>query len=341
MVLYPLRFKPIFQQYLWGGRRLGTELNKPIGDGPTYAESWEIVDHGKDQSHVQFGEYAGKSLGEMVQDHGECLLGRETAADIQKETRPTNLRNRFPLLFKFLDACQNLSVQVHPDDRMGRTLIPPDLGKTEAWVVLDTIPGAKIYAGLKSGVDENILRKAIEEAAAEEVLHSFEPGIGDCVFIPAGTVHALGKGLLIGEIQQCSNTTFRLYDWGRVDTDGNSRELHIEAGISATDFLRGPVHPQIPSRLDGIAECLLECKEFSMKRLTLAADLNWTPNEIELSSYSPVNRFRLLVVLSGEISLPDDPAGQPLGKAETVLIPASMENVTVQYSRTTELLLIS
>src|SRR5262249_30653555 len=141
---------------------------------------------------------------------------------------------------------KDLSVQVHPNDAAAATLTPPDLGKTEAWVVLDAAPGSKIYAGLKAGCDWAALSHAIHVGKAADFLHSFEPQKGDCIFIPAGTVHALGAGLLVAEIQQASDTTYRLYDWGRVGPDGKPRQLHIEQGLAATDFSVLEIAPIAP-----------------------------------------------------------------------------------------------
>ena len=144
-----LRFNPILREYLWGGRRLGTDLGKPIGDGPHYAESWEVVDHGADQSIVADGPLAGKTLHELVTQEGRAIFGRH------------HPRHQFPLLLKFLDCHQTLSVQVHPNDEQAAKLNPPDLGKTEAWVVLAAEPGSKIYAGLKPGVDRQTLEREL------------------------------------------------------------------------------------------------------------------------------------------------------------------------------------
>jgi len=161
--MYPLRFEPLFRRYIWGGRRLADVLNKPIGD-QSAAESWEVVDHQDDQSIVRFGDLAGKSLRELIADHGNDLIGNQLMEKISSDELPDHLRNRFPLLLKFLDANRNLSVQVHPDDQFGATLSPPDLGKTEAWYVMHADPGSKIYAGLKEGVTAESFRAAISES---------------------------------------------------------------------------------------------------------------------------------------------------------------------------------
>ncbi|MCA9268615.1 MAG: class I mannose-6-phosphate isomerase, partial [Planctomycetales bacterium] len=214
--LYPLRMQPLFRRYLWGGRRLQTVLDKPLGSGDDYAESWEIVDHGADQSVVAAGPLAGKPLADIVAQHTRELFGRHAPLA------------QFPLLFKLLDCNRNLSVQVHPNDQQAAALDPPDLGKTEAWVILDAAPGSVIYAGLERDCDAAALEQAISAGRVDACLGRFEPQRGDCVFIPAGTVHALGAGLLVAEIQQASDTTFRLFDWNRVGADGRPRPLHLE-----------------------------------------------------------------------------------------------------------------
>ena len=255
--MYPLRFEPLLKQYLWGGRRLGTVLNKPIGDGDDYAESWEVVDHESGQSVVCNGELAGKTLKELLVEHGPELLGRHHPVD------------RFPLLFKFLDANRQLSVQVHPDDAGAARLSPPDLGKTEAWVIMSAEPGSYIYAGLKRGFDRPALEREVARQTTELCLHKVHPQAGDCIFIPAGTVHAIGPGLVVAEIQQASNTTFRLFDWNRVGKDGQSRELHIEQALDAIDYGRGPVDPRKPVQLEAGCEQLVACEKFVLNRWQL------------------------------------------------------------------------
>ncbi len=306
--LYPLRFQPLFKEYLWGGRRLGSVLGKPIGDGPTYAESWEAVDHGDDQSIVADGPLAGMSLHQVVTYHGQELFGRHAPQPV------------FPLLFKFLDAKRTLSVQVHPNDQQGAKLDPPDLGKTEAWVVLTAEPGSKIYAGLKPGVTRDDLAAAVGAGTSDQCLHSFEPDVGDCVFIKAGTVHALGEGLMIAEIQQASNTTFRLFDWNRVDKDGKARPLHIEQSLDVTDFERGPVEPQTPqSTGEAGIERLVECDKFLLTRANRAE-----PYVMNLG-----DRFHLLSVIDGEATLEWSAGSLTLDTGQTVLLPAVCDQVTL------------
>ena len=316
--MYPLRFEPIFRRYIWGGFGLRDQLDKATGD-ETAAESWEIVDHGEDQSVVLHGELAGRSLRQLITDHADDLLGVKLASELNSDSIPVQLRNRFPLLLKFLDANRDLSIQVHPDDAFGATLSPPDLGKTEAWIVMDAKPGAKIYAGLKDGVTEADFRAAAASGETPSMMHSFEPKVGDCVFIKAGTQHAIGAGLLICEIQQASNTTFRIDDWGRVDADGNPRDLHIEQGIAATDFARGPVAAKSPVINGDGVETLVSCDKFTIRR-------HRTDSAIKLGGDG---RFRILTVIKGSLNIEGDPAKKPLGLAETILLPACLDATNV------------
>jgi mannose-6-phosphate isomerase len=305
---YPLRFAPLFRRYLWGGRRLGTMLGKAIGEGDDYAESWEVVDHGDDQSVVSAGPLKGTTLNEIVDKHGSELFGRHAP------------QNQFPLLFKFLDCNRTLSVQVHPNDEQGAKLDPPDLGKTEAWVVLAAEPGSKIYAGLKLGVTHDKLAAAIEAGNCETCLHEFEPKVGDCVFIKAGTVHALGAGLVIAEIQQASDTTFRLFDWNRVDAEGKPRPLHIAESLAVTDYARGPVDSQVPAKTDEPErERLVDCDKFVLDRLTV----------VKPQAVGGGERFHLLVPLSGAITVAGDVTGEPLKLGQTCLVPAAEGPVEV------------
>ncbi len=315
--MYPLRFQPIFKNYIWGGKRLGKILGKETGPG-IWAESWEIVDHADNQSVVLEGPWKGKSLGELLKTRGADLLGQRVFEELDAQKNPENLRGRFPLLLKFLDASRVLSVQVHPDDQMGATLTPPDLGKTEAWYVIDAKPDSEIFAGLKSGVSRSDLDAAIQQGTAESLLHRFTPQAGDCVFIQAGTVHAIGEGLLVCEIQQASDTTFRLFDWNRVGNDGQPRPLHIQKGLDAIDFDLGPINAVSPSNSNGI-ENLVSCEKFVLNRMQLT----------ETARVGGDGKFTILAVIEGELLLKGDPCSDSMVRGQTALIPACCESVEV------------
>ncbi|MCI0492542.1 MAG: class I mannose-6-phosphate isomerase [Planctomycetes bacterium] len=299
-----LRFQPIFREDLWGGRRLASELGKSLGAGDCYAESWEIVDHGTDQSVVVDGPRAGTTLHELVIQDGESLFGRH------------HPQRHFPLLFKFLDARQALSVQVHPNDEQASRIDPPDSGKTEAWVVLAAEPNSKIYAGLKPGVDRTQLERELANGTCDECLHQFEPQVGDCVLIRAGTVHALGAGLVIAEIQQASDTTYRLFDWNHVDHHGKPRPLHIQESLATIDYSRGPVGPQTPQPTDRPhVERLVECDKFVLDRWQIDGPVTLCGQ----------NRFHLLALVQGSTTLVGGGSSHSLRRGDTILIPACCE----------------
>lgn len=325
--MYPLRFAPIFQRYIWGGFGLRDHLQKNTGD-ESAAESWELVDHRDNQSIVLEGDLKGKSLRQLIAEQADQLLGRELATSLSSPSIPQELRSRFPLLLKFLDANRDLSIQVHPNDAFGATLDPPDLGKTEAWFVMAAKPGAKIYAGLKEGVTESDFRAAAASGKTPSMMHSFKPQVGDCVFIEAGTQHAIGGGLLIAEIQQASNTTFRIDDWGRVGNDGKPRPLHIEQGIAATNFDRGPVQPQTPTVDSDGVETLVSCDKFTLRR-------HRTDKMISLGGDG---RFRILSVIQGSATIEGDPSDKALELAETALLPACLDATKVVPEGPVELL---
>ena len=331
-MLYPLRFRPIYRRYLWGGRRLASVLGKSIGPEDNYAESWEIVDRLSDQSIVENGSLTGWTLADLVVKFGADLVGQSVWSQIADRDRPVQLRNRFPLLLKFLDANKTLSVQVHPNDELAQRASPPDLGKTEAWYVIQAEPGSVIYAGLKPGVDARQLRDAATSGSTDQVLHQFEARPGQCVYVPSGTVHAIGAGLVIAEIQQASDTTYRLFDWNRLDDQGKPRALHVDEAIEATDFHRGPVDPVTPDPADkqGCAT-LLACPAFQLNRWNLNGG-----GTVNLS-----DRFRLLAILDGTLNVAAGGQREELPKGQTMLIPACLEQIEFAAQEPVEFLEIS
>ena len=304
--LYPLRFEPILRHLIWGGRRLGTILHKPIGPDSDYAESWEVSDHQDQVSVVIDGPLTGTSLRDLVQNRGPELLGQALGQ-----------REQFPLLVKFIDASQDLSVQVHPDDEKGRRLAG-DNGKTETWVILAAEPGSVIYAGLKSGVGPDELTRAIQTGDVEPLLHRFPAKPGDSILIEAGTVHAIGAGVLLAEIQQMSDATFRVYDWNRVGPDGQPRKLHIAEAMESIDFKRGPVEPIKP---------VLEHLEETDTREKLARSQYFAIDRLRISHPTVIgnhDRFTILIGVQGTVSLEHGGWSGSLGFGETLLLPASV-----------------
>jgi mannose-6-phosphate isomerase len=307
MELYPLRFEPVFRSYIWGGRRLGDVLGKPIGDLPRYAESWEVVDHGEDQSVVANGPLAGWTLNRLV---------RELGAEIFGTNRSQVDGDGFPLLLKYLDCNRVLSVQVHPDDVYGQTMNPPDRGKTEAWYVIDAEPGSIIYAGLAEGVDRETFGTAIRTGRVADVLNQIEAKAGQCIFIPAGTVHALGAGILVAEIQQSSDTTFRIFDWDRVGDDGHPRPLHIDQALAVTNYSAGPIRPQIPVPREDGGNRLVECEKFLI-------DCYAGTQPISLRQ----SGFRILTAVEGGGTMHFGNDQTRVDRGESFLIPAAVERI--------------
>jgi mannose-6-phosphate isomerase len=304
--LYPLRFQPLLKRYLWGGRKLETVLGKAIGPENDYGESWELSDHGEDQSLVAAGPWQNLPLSTLVQQHGPKILGRH-------HPQPC-----FPLLIKFLDARQNLSLQVHPNDEIAARIVPPDVGKTEAWYVLDADPESTIYAGLKPGVERKQFEEALRAGRSLELVHQFHPLPGDFLFLSAGTVHALGKGILAAEIQQSSDVTYRLFDWNRIGPDGKPRQLHLDRGLEAIDFSLGPINPQVPQATERPESVrLVHGDKFVIDRWQLAAP----------AALGGDDRFHILQPLAGAIRIEGDPTSTPLRLGDTCLLPAGLGQV--------------
>jgi mannose-6-phosphate isomerase len=254
--LPPLRFEPIFKENLWGGRRLPGLLRRPAPTEKPIGEAWVLSDVDGSPSRVADGPHAGATLRDLLAADPAAVLGG---------AKPVN--GRFPLLLKFIDARQELSVQVHPDDDRAAAACPGANGKTEAWYVLDAHPErSRIYAGFREGVTAADFRAALADRTAPKTLHSYTPSRGDCVFLDAGTVHAIGADILLFEVQQTCDITYRLYDWDRVDAaTGRPRELHVEAALGCADFARGPCPPVTPARV-GNRERLAGCRYFHLDR---------------------------------------------------------------------------
>jgi mannose-6-phosphate isomerase len=313
----PLRFEPFLRPMVWGGRRLEW-LGKRPPAGATYGESWEVSDHPLHRSVVAAGPFAGRTLHDLMQAYPEALPARAAP-------RPV-----FPWLIKFLDAADWLSVQVHPDDDQASELCPGEGGKTEVWFVLDAAPDSRIYAGLLPGVDEAALRKALAQGKAAECLHAFAPRPGDCVFLPAGTVHAVGGGVLFAEVQQTSDATFRLYDWDRRDAQGKTRSLHVEESMACIDWKRGPVDP-IRANEDARSQPLVSCPFFN-----LVYEAHAGPSRCPEG-----DRLQALLVLGGEGILEAPWGAERLTAWQVWVFPGGMTPANLRPERTLRVLRVS
>lgn len=225
--LYPLLFEPVLKDYIWGGRNL-EKLGRTLPADGVIAESWEIAGHEDGTTRVANGRYAHKLLTELYQELGLDLIGRRSAW--------AQARGKFPLLIKLLDAQRPLSVQVHPQDDYALAHEGNELGKTEMWVVLHAAPDAEVILGVAHPISKDDFRVAINSNQLEPHLHRIPVKVGDHICVPAGSMHAIMGGLLIAEIQQNSNTTYRVYDWGRVGADGQPRPLHVDKALDVINF---------------------------------------------------------------------------------------------------------
>lgn len=251
----PLFFDPIYKSIIWGGRNLEKIFNRSLPEGKI-AESWEISSHGKDNSVIINGEFKGKNLNELLNKFGSKLVGKKCSS------------KNFPLLIKLIDANDKLSVQVHPDNEYAK-IHDNDLGKTEMWYIIDAKPNAKLICGVKNGTTKKQFEEAIKSNTLNEYLNYVDVKKGDVIFIPSGTIHAILDGIVIAEIQQNSDTTYRVYDWGRVGKDGKPRELHIEKALDVINFeYKGSVEKISAKKEEGFEYAnLISCEFFNVDKI--------------------------------------------------------------------------
>lgn len=263
-MLYPLFFEPVYKNIIWGGRRFETYFKRTIPDG-NVAESWEVCCHKNGMSVIKNGPLKGKTLDEVIKLYGKEILGEKY--------------DKFPLLIKLIDANDKLSVQVHPDDEYSKK-VENQLGKTEMWYVIDAKDSAKLVYGLKKGTTKEGLKNALEGNSVEDLLNFVPVKKGDIIFIPSGTVHAILDGLLLAEIQQNSDITYRLYDWNRVDKDGKKRELHIDKALDVIDYdFEGKVlKPEFKEHNGYKMAQAVSCKYFNVDIINVEEEFKDKPN---------------------------------------------------------------
>lgn len=316
-----IRFRPFLRPMVWGSRRLAERLGKELPGASAYGESWEVSDHEVHHSIVANGAWAGSTMRTLMDEQREALLGRAAAQHAV-----------FPWLIKFLDADDWLSVQVHPDERTVARLGLLDGSKSEAWFVLDAAPGSRIYAGLRRGIDEPALRATVARGTVLDCLHSFTPTAGDCLFLPAGTVHAVGGGVLLAEIQQTSDITFRLFDWNRSEP-GGKRPLQIDEAIAGIDWGQAPVNPVRATRASGsrssvpAPQSLVRCPYF---------ELDYVQSD-HVTDFGATGRLQAIIVLAGSGELPE--SRENLLPGQVWLLPAVMPAVSCRPDPSLEYLL--
>ena len=307
----PFLLKPSGKDYLWGGKRLNDEFEKGIDMSPL-AETWECSTHPDGPSFVVNGEFEGCELREVIGRHPEFLGKRHEG------------KNELPILIKFIDAKSDLSVQVHPDDEYAKVNENGQLGKTEMWYVLDASPGAKLVYGFKRNVTKKTVRDSIEKGTLRKYLQEIPIGKDDLFFIEAGTVHAIGAGALIAEIQENSNLTYRLYDYDRVDKHGNKRELHIDKALEVAN-LNSSTEPRQPLRVlnyrQGVAsELLSRCKYFEVYRMIIN-----TERRQVVKYFADYMAFHVLLCTSGCGTVNYSEGSFPFYKGDCIFVPADSE----------------
>lgn len=299
--LYPLKLLPALHVKVWGGRRLADMLGKRLPTAEPYGESWEL----HDTAVIANGPLRGNCLGDLAREYGSDLLGagNDPAAG-------------FPLLAKLIDASDWLSIQVHPNDEQAQFLEREPRGKTEAWVVIHAEPGARLVIGLQPGTTREQMAEAIRRGQLEALLVYAEVATGDLLYVPANTIHALGPGILIYEIQQSSDVTYRLYDWGRLGLDGQPRELHIEKGVQVAELAS---LPRVNQPQD---ELLIDSEYFRLWRHELAG------KQLRIETE---DHFQSLTCIAGSAQVAADGHDEiSLSKGETGLIPACVPSFVLR-----------
>lgn len=286
-------------------------MGRQLPDAGPYGEAWDLSTLPIHVSRAIEGEHAGRDLNDIWANSRNEIAG------------PTR-HSRFPLLVKWLECHESLSLQVHPNDEMARKILNEPSGKSEAWIIISVEPTAKVYAGLRPGVTRKDVEAHLKSGTLVDCLHSFTPTPGDCISLPAGTVHAAGGGLIIAEVQQSSDATFRLFDWNRLGLDGKPRPLQVERALEATDWDQGPITPVRPKKLKSAsigtkAEHLIKGPHFQFERYTVQGSFN-NPHRGEMTIW---------MVLDGQGSLQNPTTGyqRQFSKGMTVVVPASAGDV--------------
>jgi len=321
MQLYPIKFTPIAKETIWGGNKLRTVLSKDFPSTQKIGESWEISGVKNDISLVANGQLKGESLNDLIQKFGSRLLGEKVFQKFGQE---------FPLLIKFIDADDALSIQVHPDDELAKER-HNSFGKTEMWYVLDAEKDANLIVGFNQEVDQKLYQQKLSEGKLEEILNAEKVQNGSCYFIPAGRVHAIGKGILLAEIQQTSDITYRMYDWNRVDKEGKSRELHTEQAVDAIDYALEKEYATSYSTEINNTTNLATCDYFTTNRLAFDKEIS--------RDYTDLDSFIIYICLDGEFEISAENLEKTsVKKGESILIPAELKELILKPLGATECL---
>ena len=312
--LYPLKFKTIYKDKIWGGQKIRTYLHKDFGSLPNCGETWEISGVKSDVSVVANGNLAGESLAGLLEKHKEELVGKNNYE---------RFGNVFPLLVKFIDANEDLSIQVHPNDELAKKR-HNSFGKTEMWYVVEADPGSTLIAGFNKELTQQEYLEKFNSGHLTDILNKEDVKAGDVFFLPAGRVHTIGKGLLIAEIQQTSDITYRIYDFDRVDDKGNKRELHTEEALAAIDYKHYPDYKTEYKPEKDKTVKLVSCPYFTTNLLDF--DKN------TFKDYTGLDSFVIYVCLKGEFTITDDDKEYQVKMGDCILLPATTGNITLKTS---------
>ncbi|HHT9125496.1 MAG TPA: type I phosphomannose isomerase catalytic subunit [Candidatus Brocadiia bacterium] len=325
--LYPLKFNSIYKEKIWAGHRLRTLFGRDVSADKKIGESWEIADHGKDTTTIKNGPLAGKTLHDILQS---AIRNPQSAG--------------FPLLVKLIDTSEMLSVQVHPDDVYAQKYEAyGEQGKMEAWYIIHAEPGAKIVYGAIPGTTVDDVKKLLKAGRVEECLNFITVKAGDVIFIPPGMIHAIGAGILLLEVSQNSDVTYRLFDWNRLGEDGMPRPLHIKKALDVLNCQPPPSPPPSRGRIRERGaqstikrEHLLDCPKFSLELLQFEKYIVVNPPSFGRKEVNNADNFHILSVIEGEGSLQygeDKRDFVNFSKGESILVPASLKSYGIQPSK--------
>ena len=316
--LYPIKFYPILKERIWGGEKLKSLINKQC-NLETIGESWELSDLEGDISVVANGALKGKTLRELLVEYKSAMVGDKIYSQFG---------NKFPLLIKFIDAKKDLSIQLHPNDKLAKER-HDSFGKTEMWYVMDAESDAKLIVDFKSGVTLASYLKNLKEKTLPNILNFEKVKKGDAYFIETGRVHAIGAGVLLAEIQQTSDITYRIYDWDRLDTSGISRELHTELAMDAINFNMEKKFKATYSKIENETNPIINCPYFTTSYLAVTKTISKANN---------IDSFLIYICVSGRVTISGNNVETYLKTGETVLVPASVKDIIIQPEERTELL---
>ncbi|WP_010136879.1 type I phosphomannose isomerase catalytic subunit [Ochrovirga pacifica] len=311
MINYPIKFAPILKDKIWGGTKLKNLFNKQA-ESETTGESWEISNVPGDISIVANGTMAGKSLTEIIKEHKGDLVGEKIYQEFGE---------KFPLLIKFIDAKENLSIQLHPNDQLAKER-HNSFGKTEMWYVMDADADSKLNVGFTKDLDKESYLEALNSGKILDILNFEEVSKGDSFFIKEGLVHAIGAGCLIAEIQQTSDITYRIYDWDRVDSEGNSRELHTELALDAIDYKFNKDFKCKYDKITNKSSNIASCQYFTTNYVKVEGQVN--------KEYKEIDSFVIYMCVEGEAEVSTGQISENIKKGETILIPANQKQVAIK-----------